>query len=79
MSSLTKIEHYELVRLLLATRTKEVYICTHESTNYYINSLLKKLSVEFYQCFSPSEIQVVDNICPDALLPAKDLVLQGQE
>lgn len=79
MSTLTKIEHYELIRLLLATRTTEVYICTHESTNSYINDLLKKLSVVFYQCLSPSEIQVQGNIYQDARLLAKDLVLQGQE
>jgi hypothetical protein len=79
MSTLAKIEQYELIRLLLATRTKEVYICTHESTNDYINSLLKKLSISFYQCFSPTEIQVEDNTCQDARLLAKDLALQAQE
>lgn len=43
-------EQYELIRLLLATRTKNVFICTHDSTNDYIDKLLKNLDVKFTQC-----------------------------
>lgn len=49
---LKPVEQYEVVRFLLATRTKDVSICTHESTNEYITVLLKKLPVEFVQCFA---------------------------
>jgi len=51
MKDLKPIEHYELIRLLLATRTKDVSICTHESVNDYIIVLLKKLPLKFVQCF----------------------------
>lgn len=50
MKDLKPTEHYEVVRFLLATRTKDVHICTHESTNEMINTVLKKLSIEFYSC-----------------------------
>jgi len=51
MKELKPVEQYEVIRILLATRTKNVKICTHESTNDYITELLKKLPVEFVQCF----------------------------
>ena len=51
MKQLKPVEQYEVIRILLATRTKNVKICTHESTNDYITELLKKLPVEFVQCF----------------------------
>lgn len=51
MKDLKPVEQYEVVRILLATRTKGVKICTHESVNDYITELLKKLPVEFVQCF----------------------------
>jgi len=50
MKALTPIEHYEVVRLLLATRTKDVHICTHSSTNEAIQSLLKQMSISYYSC-----------------------------
>lgn len=56
MKHLKPIEQYEVIRILLATRTKEVKICTHESTNEYITELLKKLPVEFVQCFKETSL-----------------------
>lgn len=56
MSQLKPIEHYEVIRFLLATRTKDVSICTHDCTNGYINNLLKKLPVKFVQCFREEEL-----------------------
>lgn len=50
MKALTPIEHYEVVRLLLATRTKDVHICTHDSTNEAICGLLKQIPVSYYSC-----------------------------
>ena len=58
MRDFRKEEHYEIIRLLLATRTKDVCICTHESTNSYIDSLLKDLKINFYQCFQPEELEI---------------------
>jgi hypothetical protein len=51
MKDFKPIEQYEIIRILLATRTKGVKICTHESVNDYITELLKKLPVQFVQCF----------------------------
>jgi hypothetical protein len=51
MGQLKPCEHYEVIRCLLATRTNDVSICTHDATNDYINQLLKKLDVQFIQCF----------------------------
>jgi hypothetical protein len=54
MKNLKPVEHYEVIRLILATRTENVFICTHECTNEYIDSVLKKLPIKFYQCFLPA-------------------------
>ncbi len=51
MGQLKPCEHYEVIRCLLATRTNDVSICTHDTTNEYVNQLLKKLPVKFIQCF----------------------------
>jgi len=58
MKDFSKQDHYEIIRLLLATRTKDVCVCTHESTNTYIESLLKQLTVKFYQCFQSEQLEV---------------------
>ena len=52
MNRLTPIEHYEVIRLILAFPDKKVSICTHEHTNMYIDSILKKMNITFYQCFT---------------------------
>jgi hypothetical protein len=51
MKTLKPIEQYEVIRLILATKAKNVTICTHEATNEYIDTLLKQLSVKYTQCF----------------------------
>ena len=56
MKDLKPVEQYEVVRLLLATRTKDVSICTHECTNEYIMKLFNQLPVQFYQCFRVEEV-----------------------
>ena len=56
MKQLKPVEQYEVIRVLLATRTRGVKICTHEATNEYITELLKKLPVEFVQCFREVEL-----------------------
>ncbi len=56
MKKIKSTDHYEVIRFLLATRTKDVTICTHESTNDYINNLLKQLPLQFAQCFVQEEV-----------------------
>lgn len=56
MKNLKPTEQYEVVRLILASKTKNVSICTHESTNSYIDGLLKNLSVKYIQCFSEDQV-----------------------
>lgn len=52
MAKLSPAEKYECIRLLLATRTKDVQICTHDATNEYITCLLKHLpALQFIQCW----------------------------
>ena len=58
MRDFSKQEHYEIIRLLLATRTKDVSICTHEATNSYVDSILKDLNVTFYRCFEPESLEI---------------------
>ena len=43
---LKPIEQYECIRLLLATRTKDVLICKHNSVNKYIQELLELLKLK---------------------------------
>ena len=45
MKNIQPQEQYEIVRILLESDVENVKICTHESTNEYINMLLKKLHV----------------------------------
>jgi hypothetical protein len=52
MKELKPVEQYEVIRLLLATRTKDVLICTHESVNEYIAKLISKLHLETTVCVS---------------------------
>ena len=50
MKQLKPIEQYEVVRFLLATRTKDVSVCKHDSTSTYIDNILKQLPLKFVQC-----------------------------
>jgi len=52
MKELKSVEQYEVIRLLLATRTKDVLICTHESVNDYMAKLISKLNLTTTVCSS---------------------------
>jgi hypothetical protein len=52
MKELKPVEQYEVIRLLLATRTKDVLICSHESVNEYIAKLISKLHLQTTVCVS---------------------------
>jgi len=50
MKTLTPQEQYECIRLFLATRTKDVCVCSHGATNHYVESILLKLGIEKREC-----------------------------
>lgn len=50
LGKLTTQEQYELIRILFESKTP-VKICTHEITNVCILDVLKKLNLEFVQCW----------------------------
>ena len=50
MKELKPVEQYEVIRLLIATRTKDVLICTHDSVNEYILKLIEKLQLNITPC-----------------------------
>jgi hypothetical protein len=51
MSKIPPQEQYEVIRILLESKTEQVSFCTHDSTNAYIDTILKKLNVKFAQCW----------------------------
>lgn len=55
MKGLKHLEQYECIRILLATRTNDVSICTHEATLPQVEKLLQKLELRFVQCFAESQ------------------------
>jgi hypothetical protein len=53
--SLNTYEHYECLRLLLASRTKDVSICLHSVSNPYILKLVDKVGLVKTDCSATSE------------------------
>ena len=45
MSKISPQEQYEVIRIVLESKTTEITICKHGSTNSYIDSLLSKLNI----------------------------------
>jgi len=50
MKELKPAEQYEVIRFILATRTKDVSICKHSSVNEYIDKLIAQLPVKVEEC-----------------------------
>jgi len=50
MASITSQEQYEIIRIILESKTEKITICKHSSTNKYIDVLLDKLSITFTDC-----------------------------
>jgi hypothetical protein len=48
-------EHYECIRLLLATRTKDVSICLHSVNNPYVLKLVETLNCQVCDCSQSSQ------------------------
>ena len=55
LNTLKPQEHYECIRLLLATRTKDVTICLHELQNTNVIRVFNKLGVQFIDCQKESQ------------------------
>ena len=53
MNTLKTQEQYEVIRLLLATRTKDVVVKIDDSVNKYVRNLLEKIGVSV--CHEPSD------------------------
>jgi hypothetical protein len=51
MAKIPPQEQYEVIRILLESKTEQVSFCSHDSTNAYIDIILKKLNVTFIQCW----------------------------
>lgn len=52
MKDLKPIEHYEVVRLILASKSNTVSVCSHDCVNSYIQAIFKKLSINSYLCLN---------------------------
>jgi hypothetical protein len=50
MASITPQEHYEVIRIILESKTEKITICKHNSTNKYITVLLDKLNITLIDC-----------------------------
>jgi hypothetical protein len=50
MKELKPSEQYEVIRFILATRTKDVSICKHNAVNEYIEKLIVQLPVKIEEC-----------------------------
>jgi hypothetical protein len=72
MNQLKPTEHYEVVRFLLATRTKDVHICMHESTNDVVNKILHQLPIGVYDCRAECRNQAGIFLAPPSTAGAGD-------
>lgn len=63
MAKIPPQEQYEVIRILLESKTENVSICTHDSTNVYIDILLKKMKVTFKQCWLEEQPHQVFDHC----------------
>lgn len=50
MVNITPQEQYEIIRIILESKTDKITICKHNSTNKYIDVLLDKLNVTINDC-----------------------------
>jgi hypothetical protein len=50
MSNITPQEQYEVIRIILESKTEKITICKHNSTNKYIDVLLNKINITLIDC-----------------------------
>jgi hypothetical protein len=55
MASITPQEQYEVIRIILESKTEKITICKHNSTSKYIDALLSKVNITLTDC--PTEQQ----------------------
>jgi len=58
MSKLSSQEQYEVIRILLEKSSENVEICTHDSVNVFVDTILKKLNVKFTQCWLVKKMEL---------------------
>jgi hypothetical protein len=50
MSAISPQEQYEVIRIILESKTEKITICKHNSTNNYIDALLNKINITLTDC-----------------------------
>jgi hypothetical protein len=50
MSNITPQEQYEIIRIILESKTQQITVCKHNVTNKYIDILLDKLNIKIKNC-----------------------------
>lgn len=50
MSTIKSQEQYEIIRIILESKTEKITICKHNSTNKHIDMLIDKLGVSIKSC-----------------------------
>ena len=50
MASISPQEQYEIIRIILESKTEKITICKHASTNKYIDVLLGKVNITLTDC-----------------------------
>jgi len=50
MGNITPQEQYEIIRIILESKTQDITVCKHNATNKYIDVLLDKLNITFKNC-----------------------------
>ena len=69
MAKIQPQEQYEVIRILLESKTDQVTFCTHDATNPYIDIILKKLNVKFTQCWKEELVRPLfdlHKVCMDS-------------
>jgi hypothetical protein len=52
MKELSFHDQYEVLRLIMATRTKDVFVCVHDGVTPYISNIIENLSLNTTDCTS---------------------------
>jgi hypothetical protein len=55
-------EQYELFRIILESKTDDVSICKHNSSNKYIDMLIQKLNISMKDCSIIPHSKRIDSI-----------------
>jgi hypothetical protein len=50
MLNIRSQEQYEVIRIILESKTEKITVCKHNSTNKYIDALLNKINITLIDC-----------------------------